>query len=278
MTAAVVTAFAGRKTAQGASHPMIQLTKFAVASAIAIACAASPAFAEDYVQVGVGVDYSEGDYGDVIDTEMLTVPVTAKIKMGNFYAGAALPYVRVKGPESVVPGDGGAIPGGPSTGTSTREGISDLILTAGYSLPLSDRTYFDILGKVKLPTASEEKFLGTGTTDFTVQGELMHSFGAASVAVRGGRRFNGSNAQFPLRDVWQAGAGVYYQTGPATLGLDYDWREASLITGAERSEATASLTYRINPALRLQGYGYTGFSGGSPDLGGGVQVLYRFGM
>ena len=257
---------------------MIQLKKSAIASAIAIACAAPSAFAEDYVQVGVGVDFSKGDYGDVIDTEMLTIPVTAKVKVGNFYAAAALPYVRVEGPESVVPGDGGAIPGGPSTAVSTREGIGDLILTAGYSLPLSDRTYFDIIGKLKLPTASEEKFLGTGTTDVTVQGELLHSFGAASVAVRGGRRFNGTNALFPLRDVWQAGAGVYYQAGPATLGLDYDWREASLSTGAERSEATASLTYRINQSLRLQGYGYTGFSDGSPDLGGGVQVLYRFGM
>lgn len=257
---------------------MIRLTKLAVASAIAIACAATPAFAEDYVQLGVGVDYSKGDYGDVIDTEMLTVPVTTKMKVGNFYAAAALPYVRVKGPESVVPGDGGAIPGGPSTAVSTRKGIGDLILTAGYSLPLSDKSYFDIIGKVKLPTASEEKFLGTGTTDFTVQGELLHSLGAASVAVRAGRRFNGSNALFPLRDVWQAGAGVYYEAGPAMLGLDYDWREASLSTGSERSEATASLTYRINQSLRLQGYGYTGFSDGSPNLGGGVQVLYRFGM
>ena len=38
------------------------------------------------------------------------------------------------------------------------------------------------------------------------------------------------------------------------------------------------MTYRLNDAVRLQGYGYTGFADGSPDLGGGLQLLYRFGM
>jgi hypothetical protein len=252
------------------------------AISLALACAgaaviSTPVHAEDYVQVGVGADYSEGGYGDPIDTEMLALPVSAKVQMGNFFASAALPWVRVTGPENLVPGDGGIIPGDGTGAVSKRKGLGDLIVSAGYSLPLTDATYFDLTGKVKLPTADEDKFLGTGTTDYTLQGELLHSLGPLSVAVRGGRRFNGTNETFPLRDVWQAGAGAYYQTGPITLGLDYDWREGSLSTSPDRSEATASATYKLSDGLRLQGYGYTGFSDGSPDLGGGAQVLYRFG-
>ena len=249
-----------------------------LAAALMASGAVSPAAAQDYLQLGVGGDYSSGDYGDAVDTEMLALPVTVKYQAGDFFLSASTSYLRVDGPESVVPGDGGAIPGGPSAELSTRSGLGDVILTAGYSIPLTDRTYFDLVGKAKLPTASEDKFLGTGTTDFTIQGELLQSFGDMSASLRGGRRFNGSNEIFPLRDVWQAGAGLYYQTGPVTLGLDYDWREGSLVTAADRSEATASMTYRLNDGVRLQGYGYTGFADGSPDLGGGLQLLYRFGM
>jgi hypothetical protein len=257
---------------------MSKIVSLALAFAGTIAVTSAPIRAEDYVQVGVGVDYSKGNYGDPIDTEMLAVPVTTKVQMGNFFASAALPWVRVEGPDNVIPGDGGITPGIGTGALTTRKGVGDLILSAGYSLPLADATFFDLTGKVKLPTADEDKFLGTGTTDYTLQGELLHSFGPLSIAARGGRRFNGSNHTFPLRDVWQAGAGAYYQTGLMTVGLDYDWREGSLSTSPDRSEATASLTYKLNDGLRLQGYGYTGFSDGSPDLGGGLQVLYRFGM
>jgi len=258
---------------------MKRFTQFAsLLAAVGAIGAAAPAAAQDYLQASVGADYSTGDYGDVVDTDMLALPVTLKYKGGDFFVSASTSYLRVKGPANVVPGDGGVTPGGPSTPVSTRKGLGDTILSAGYSFSLTDSTYFDVLGKVKLPTASEDKFLGTGTTDYTVQGELLQVFGDVSAAVRGGRRFNGSNALFPLRDVWLAGAGVYYQTGPVTMGLDYDWRDASIATAADRSEATASLTYRLTPAVRLQGYGYTGFSDGSPDLGGGMQLLYRFGL
>lgn len=128
-----------------------------------------------------------------------------------------------------------------------------------------------------MATASETKGLGTGTTDFTAEAELVQVFGPTSVSLRGGRRFNGSSALFPLKDVWQAGGGIYYTADKLTLGLDYDWRDAALPTSFDRSELAASVSYALSPALRLQGYGYTGFTDGSPNLGGGLQLLYRFG-
>ena len=79
-----------------------------------------------------------------------------------------------------------------------------------------------------------------------------------------------------MRDVWLAGGGIYFGANDLTIGLDYDWREGATLTSPDVSEATASLTYKLNEKLRLQGYGYTGFADGSPDLGGGVQLLFRF--
>lgn len=234
-----------------------------------------PALADEYIQVNTGIDYSSGDYGESADTDFLAIPLGIKYQADKLYLKASISYLDVKGPSGVIPGDGGiSTPGGEVT---SRSGIGDLWLTAGYSLPVGESTWFEAVGKVKLPTASESKALGTGSTDFTAQGELLHSFGNISVSAYGGRRFNGSSDLYNLQDVWLAGGGVYVTANRVMLGLDYDWREGATTTSPDISEATASLTYRLNDALRLQGYGYTGFADGSPDLGGGLQILYRFG-
>lgn len=250
-------------------------------STIALACVAlafpAAVQADDYVQLGTGIDYSSGDYGEAVDTDLLAIPFSLKVQTGNVTLRASVPYVRVEGPVGVIPGDGGVSGGGDGT-TSTRSGFGDANLAATYSFGLSERTWFDVTGKVKLPTASESKALGTGTTDFTLEGEVLHSFGALAASLRGGRRFNGSNAAYPLEDVWQAGGGLYLQTGATQLGLDYDWREGSLPTSPDRSELTGSVTQKLSERFRLQGYAYTGLADGSPDIGAGAQILYRWGM
>ena len=254
------------------------------AGACVLCAAALPSFAsaQDYVQLGIGADYSSGDYGEEVDTTMLAVPVSAKLKTGDLIVSLSVPWVSVDGPTGVIPGDGG-VRGGGSGGsdaveTASRSGLGDVVARATYSFALSDTTYFDATGKVKLPTASVEKSLGTGTTDVTLQGELMQVFGDVSAAVRAGRRFNGESDDFALDDVWLGGASLFYVTGDTTWGLDYDWRDGSLPTAPNRSELTGSATHKLSDALRLQGYAYTGLADGSPDIGAGAQVLYRFGQ
>lgn len=248
-------------------------SKLVILAPLCAVAVAAPAQAEDYVQFSLGADYSSGDYGTTPDTDILAIPVGFKLKQGDFFVRGSLPWLRVDGP--AVPGDGGAIPGAGTT--AARSGIGDLSLAAGYSIPVGSSTFVDFTGKVKLPTASQDKGLGTGTTDFTAEAELLQMFGQTSVSLRGGRRFNGSNDAFPLNDVWQAGAGIYHSAGPVTLGLDYDWREGALALAPDRSELTGSIGYRLNEKVRLQGYAYTGLTDGSPNLGGGVQLVYRIG-
>jgi hypothetical protein len=244
------------------------------------ASVALPGFAraEDYVQFGLGADYSKGDYGFADDTEILAVPASIRYKTGNFFVRASLPWLRIEGPGSVVGGDGGPIQGGAPGPVETHSGIGDLALSGGYSLDFSNSLYLDLVGRVKVPTASRKKSLGTGTTDVTTEATLTKQFGMLSLSAKGGRRFNGSNKTFPLRDAWLAGGSLAYQSGKVTLGVDYDWREAFVSGGSPVSELTGSITYKVTPAWRLQLYGYTGFANGSPDAGGGLQLLYRFNL
>lgn len=210
--------------------------------------------AEDYVQLGVGADYSTGDYGEDVDTTMLAVPVSVKVKSGDLSLRISVPWVSVDGPSGVIPGEGGVR--GPGRGgagepleTVSRSGLGDVVASATYSFGLSDATFFDVTGKVKLPTASTEKSLGTGTTDFTLQGEVMQVFGDVSAALRAGRRFNGESDTFVLDDVWLGGASLFYVAGPTTWGLDYDWRDGSLPTSPNRSELTGSATHKLSDSL-----------------------------
>lgn len=251
---------------------------FAMGASTLSLLTATPALADEpYIQVNLGLDYSSGDYGDVEDTDYLALPVGVKYQASDFYLKASIAYVHAEGPSGVIPGEGGGNTGTPGGAVTSRSGVGDLWLAAGYSLAIGDSTWFDAVGKAKIPTASETKFLGTGSTDFTAQGELLHSFGDVSVGAYGGRRFNGTSDILALRNVWLAGAGVYVKADKMTLGLDYDWREGATLTSPDISEATASVTYKLSESLRLQGYGYTGFADGSADLGGGMQLLVRFG-
>lgn len=263
------------------------LTIKRTAAAGILACTAlsgAPALAQsadtgdDYVQLSTGIDYSSGDYGDVEDTDMLAVPISLKYQSGDFYLRASTGWVEVTGPEGFIPGDGGVNPGVPGGAVTTRSGIADTNIGVGRSFYIGGNTFFDAVGKVKLPTASAQEFLGTGSVDFTAQGELLHVIDNVSLSARGGRRFNGKGEFYDLRDVWLAGAGIYVNAEDMVVGLDYEWREGSIDGAPDRSEATASLTVGLTESLRLQGYGYTGFTDGSPDFGAGAQILVRLGQ
>lgn len=113
---------------------------------------ASPAMADEYIQLSTGIDYSSGDYGDTVDTDFLAIPLTIKYQAENFYLRASTSWVDVKGPSGFIPGDGGVTVGTPGGQLVSRSGLGDVNLTAGYSFFLGGSTFFDVVGKVKLPT------------------------------------------------------------------------------------------------------------------------------
>ena len=64
------------------------------------------AHAEDGFWLGIGADYSSGDYGSDITTDITSVPVTARYDSGNWTWRASLPWLRVDGDVGVLPGLG----------------------------------------------------------------------------------------------------------------------------------------------------------------------------
>ncbi len=224
-----------------------------------------------------GFDYSTGDYGDPQDTEILYFPFVTKAIFRDWAAKLTIPYLQITGP-GVVVGDGGvAVNQGGGAARTTESGLGDIVAGLTYTLDIEDfGSYVDFTGKIKFPTADEDKGLGTGETDYTLLVDITKVFGKAYVFGGVGRKFVGENDQLQLDDIWLFNVGGGYQVNKKfSAGASYDFRE-SASSSDNPSEGTGYITYKITESITGLLYGVVGFSDGSPDTGVGLQLNYKF--
>ncbi len=240
------------------------------------------------LRVATGIDYSRGDYGQDAETEMLYVPLTLTYLLDQFAPSPtardqlelklSVPYLLVDGPLEA------------GAETSAREsGIGDVLLGVSYlyyperaGLPAGE------LGlRVKLPTADEERGLGTGRTDYTLQLTLFQRYGDFVPFVSAGYRFIGKNRpEFVLRNGATASAGLsWIPMERWSLGISYDWRQAisrrivpssiasdALVRSDDGHELTFFGSAPLGAWLRLSPYVVAGLSLGSPEFAVGAQL------
>lgn len=157
-----------------------------------------------------------------------------------------------------------------------RDGIGDVGVSLGYSFDLGTGFYLDAAGKVKLPTASTAKRLGTGEVDITTSIDLVKEFGDASVYVHGRRKFAGSSAANPLRDTWGAGFGASVRASDGLMiGADYDWQQGSFVGRPSSSEASAWMNFRVGKGASVTAYAGTGLNSSSAAFSGGLTLSIR---
>lgn len=319
-------------------------------------------------RLSTGINYSEGDYGDVEDTKVVSAPVAIRYKRRGFSIRVSVPYVHVDGPGSLIDtpqgrdagfgddggfddgggsddnsGSGSANSGSGSSGSgstsgsgsgssgsgsnsgsgssnsgsgssgsnsgsgssgsgsgsgsgssggggdfagsdvipiagssSKRSGIGDVSVALGYSLGLGETTSFDLSSRVKLPTASRAKRLGTGKVDVTVGGDLVQAIGDLTLWAGARHRFLGKPAGSTLRDSWGAGGGLSYRLpGGTSLGADYDWQEAARPGRGSSSEVTGWVNFGLSRKVRMQVFASTGLNADSTDLAGGLSLSVR---
>src|SRR3546814_15670589 len=101
--------------------------------AAALLLSAAPRWAADSTRVGIGVDYSRGDYGGTLETSIVSVPLSLQVRRGRWQFDANLPWLRVSGERNVVPGLGllgTGLPGDDESGNerTTTPGVGHLSL------------------------------------------------------------------------------------------------------------------------------------------------------
>ena len=196
-------------------------------SAIALA---APAVAQPRITFATGVDYSSGDYGQAMDTEVVAVPFTVRFTNEDWSLRASVPYLEITGPADVADieegggggdgGEGGAGEGGGAVmRAGTERGLGDVTvaLTRSFRRLGGTNAYFDATGRVRLPTGDDERGLGVGATDFSLGGELGVSAREGGGYVSLARRFLGERDNGAARvDGWQAGVGAWRHLGDRT--------------------------------------------------------------
>ena len=231
------------------------------------------------LKVFSGVDYSSGDYGEATKTDIVYVPLTVKYETGPWTLRATTSYIRIHGPANVVGGgDNGSII---TTGTNTRlsrSGPGDILLGLTYSLDSlwAKGWFIDFTGKVKVPTADENKGLGTGKTDFTAQLDLAKILGPITPFATLAYRKIGEPATYRLHDAWNGSIGVQYGISDSvSTGISFDYRESASPTGADPRELFGYVNVGLTEKWSIDLYGVAGLSDGSPDVAAGFQLTFR---
>lgn len=221
-----------------------------------------------------GALYSSGDYGEATKTDVTVVPFAVRARAGAFRLSAMLPYLRIVGPGNIVGGaEGSPIVTGPGgTARTTREGWGDLNLSAAFDLPHGALGGADLElgGRVKFPTSSSRRSLGTGETDAAISAELSYAAGNWIPFLNVGYRFLGDPAGVDIRDGVTASLGTVAQLGKVIAIVSYDFSQATTSTIDDSHSLFGALSGRLSENLILTGYAIAGLSEGSPDYGVGV--------
>lgn len=222
------------------------------------------------VSFTTGVDYSQGDYGTGVDTKILVVPASARLKMGNLRFNATIPYINIDG-ANVVGGDSGPIVVDPNAPRLKRDGLGDLTVGANYAFPEEQLGFgLDLGARVKLPTA--DAGLGTGKTDLRFSAEVSKTVGAVTPFISGGYRILGDPDGIELDNAFYGSAGFSVASGSSVFLASYDYRQAANRLTPDSQELFGAFSTPVSKRLNLSLYGSAGLSDGAPDFGLGAMV------
>lgn len=244
---------------------------------LAAALLSQAALAEGTFTLKTGFDYTTGKYGTNATTEITAIPFIGTYETGNWTLKASIPYVRITGSDNIVAGVGAVRR--TTTTVRTDSGLGDLTTAATYSFMLDPKSQsgIDFTGKIKFGTADSDRGLGTGENDVWILVDPYTKIGNVTWFGGIGYGMLGSSDTLKLKDVVSANAGLSYKLDQkASIGAMLDYRSRSTDTGFTQRELTAFYSRKLGGGYKLQAYATKGFSDGSPDWGGGVNVAYSF--
>lgn len=223
-----------------------------------------------------GLDYSTGDYGSGTDTRMLVFPVSARMESGQLRLSASIPWIRIDGASSVLAGDGSPVIVDPNAPRTIRSGFGDLSLGAGWVIPEEKLGFgLEFAARVKLPTSSSAKALGTGKADFSLSTEVSKNFGNVTPFVSLGYRMPGDPVGIDLKNTFFASAGASVVVGKSVLIGSYDYRQATSALVKDSQEIFGAFSTPVSKRLSITAYGSGGLSDGAPNFGAGLMMTLK---
>jgi hypothetical protein len=232
---------------------------------------------DDVLTLGGGFHHSAGDYGTGNTTQITSLAATARYDSGFWVYRATVPYLRIRGDTSIVPGVGRVR--GSSNDRRTASGLGDMVLSATYTAHYDRASTLgmDLTGKVKLATADEDEGLGTGEHDYALLADFYKTFDRVTGFGGVGYHILGDAPGVPLENVWSATLGASYQLNERdSAGVSLDGRERVAPGAAPQRELMAFFMRKLDRAWKAQVYALIGLADGSPDWGAGLSFARPF--
>jgi len=176
---------------------------------------------------------------------------------------------------------GSGVPASGSTSNSNESvnGPGDIELSANLGLckETAQRPAFRFFGKVKLPTADEDKGLGTGETDYTAGIGLSKWLGSWLIKSEGSYVLQGNNDQLKLDDYTTYEISLGYLFRQELLGEIRYWGATEPAGGiGSLGELHLELTSWLNSSSGISLNAVAGLTTGSLDYGFGGSVFVNF--
>ncbi|MBI3986536.1 MAG: transporter [Lentisphaerae bacterium] len=220
-----------------------------VTGALVASAMAAGAFAGDW-KADTFISYSSGDYGSTSEAEIWYVPLSLTRYFPRGSATLTVPFVSV------------------DTG-STESGMGDILLKGRFYALLQEGMWpgVDLVAKVKVPTADENKGLGTGEFDEGAAVEVYRLFDRRFVAFFSvGYNFIGDPPGVDYSDQFVFDIGCSYVGHPPwSHTLFYDTYSRTAPGGDDIRAISYAIGYKLTPDWRLTGVIEKGLSDGAAD-------------
>lgn len=250
----------------------------AASAMFALAGIAGTALAEEGARtLTVGAEYATGDYGGNSDIDDIYVPITLSWTGEKFSLRATVPYAYVSAPEGSIIGRRGDVIVGSGNDVSDS-GIGDVLLSGTLLGLVENRdAALDLTAKLKLGTGDEDKGLGTGETDYSLQFDGYVFQRDLMWMGTLGYKWRGDPAGYEVDDTWFATVGVAMWAGRDNrVGTLVSYRPELIAGGDAATEVSVFFDTEVSPRLGAQVYALAGLTDGSPDWGFGGSVSWSF--
>ncbi len=224
--------------------------------------------------------FAEGKFNGHSDTAIRYLPVGYQWQGERWGFQLLSAGLSVTGVGNVLINIGEVTRAVAGSGITTETGLGDTIVGLSYALdpPADWAPFIDLRFDVKLPTADENRSLGTGELDFSLQVDFSRSHGGATWFASIGRNFRGRADLFPgLKDNSFAQLGFARQLSERTsAGAFYDYREAPADFARETHEIYPYVNLRLSARWSLTALVGRGFTEGSADYALQGQLSYEW--
>ncbi len=265
--------------------------------------------AERNWQIGVTPNYSSGNFGTDVRSDFVYVPFSIRRLFRDGDVTVVVPFVSVtsNGTATLVGGQptptlprrclrrsgteidtskpeclallnaGQGVTGGEEV---THSGLGDIIVRGRY-YAIEEKEWFPLVAltaRVKIPTASESKGLGTGALDHGYGVELSKMLGNRWIAfLDGGYNFIGDPDGRELQNqYWFDVGGGHYIAKSLLFSVYYEEYRSLVADRVNIRDVFVAFNYKASDAWRFNGGVTVGLSNSAPDYGVSLGTNYRF--